>query len=483
MQKLELRLPLYPKQLAVLNSEATEILFGGAAGPGKSHLLRVAAIVWCLAINGLQAYLFRRTRPDLWKNHMEGPNGFLSLLAPLVTAGHCKINLSDGRIELGKSRIHLCHCEHEKDVFKYQGAEIHVLLPDEVTHFSASQYAFLRSRVRMVGIDLPPQFAGKFPRIVAGTNPGNVGHNWVKAAFIDSAPPMAIHRMPREEGGMLRQFIPAFHVDNPALLRDDPTYVDRLHGLGSDALVSAMLAGDWNIVAGGAFDDLWSTPVHTLPPFAIPANWRIDRSFDWGSSHPYSVGWWAESNGEEATLADGRKRSFPSGTLFRIAELYGWNGKPNEGCRKVAVEVAREILKAESDMGIKERVKPGPADSSIFDTENGTSIADDMARVGVRWERADKGPGSRANGLERVRQYLKASLASPMEAPGMFFFDTCRHAIRTLPTLPRDERKTDDVNTEAEDHCYDDIRYRVLAGRKLRSAFGPLAAQRLAAVG
>jgi hypothetical protein len=463
LRKLELSFPLYPKQLAVLNSRATEILFGGAAGPGKSHLLRIAAIVWCLAIPGLQVYLFRRTRPDLWKNHMEGPSGFLSLLAPLVSAGQCKINLSDGRIELGKSRIHLCHCEHEQDVYKYQGAEIHVLLPDELTHFSATQYAFLRSRVRMIGLDVPPNLAGRFPRIVAGTNPGNVGHNWVKAAFIDPAPPMELRRMDKTEGGMLRQFIPAFHTDNPALLRDDPEYVDRLHGLGSEALVRAMLNGDWNIVAGGALDDVWKPARQVVKPFPIPKDWRIDRSFDWGSSKPFSVAWWAESNGETVEMPDGRRVTFPRGSLIQVAELYGWNGKPNEGCRKIAAEIAREIVAFEAASPYKGRVAPGPADSAIFAVENGTSIADDMARAGVRWIAAEKGPGSRILGLERVRQYLKATLASPMESPGLFFFDTCSHSLRTLPTLPRDAKKPDDVDTDAEDHFFDSCRYRVMA--------------------
>lgn len=463
MRRLELNFALYPKQLAVLNSEATEILFGGAAGPGKSHLLRVAAIAWCLAIPGLQVYLFRRTRPDLWKNHMEGPSGFLAMLAPLVSEGQCKINLSDGRIELGKSRIHLCHCEHEQDVYKYQGAEIHVLLPDELTHFSASQYAFLRSRVRMVGVELPQRFAGRFPRIVAGTNPGNVGHNWVKSAFIDPIPPMQVRRMAKADGGMLRQFIPAFHSDNPALLRDDPEYIDRLAGLGNDALVRAMLIGDWDIVAGGALDDVWNPTKQVVKPFPIPKDWRIDRSFDWGSSKPFSVAWWAESNGETVTMPDGTQRTFARGSLIQVAEIYGWNGKPNEGCRKIATEIAREIVAFEASSPYKGRVEPGPADSAIFAVENGSSIADDMARGGVRWVPSEKGPGSRANGLERVRQYLRASCASPMESAGLFFFDTCRHSIRTLPTIPRDPKKPDDVDTDAEDHFFDACRYRIMA--------------------
>lgn len=460
MPKAELTFALFPKQLAALNSPATEILFGGAAGPGKSHLLRVAAIVWCLAIPGLQFYLFRRTRPDLWKNHMEGPQSLPVLLAPLIEAGACKLNLSDGRIELGRSRIHLCHCEHESDVYKYQGAEMHVLAPDELTHFTQSQYAFLRSRVRMVGLPIPERFAGRFPRVIAGSNPGNVGHNWVKSTFIDPAPPMTIFQADAKDGGMLRQFVPALKSDNPALLRDDPRYGDRLSGLGSEALVRAMLEGDWNIVAGGALDDVWRADRHVLPVFEIPKSWTIDRSFDWGSSKPFSVGWWAESDGTAVEVA-GSKRIFPKGTLFRIAEHYGWNGQTNEGCRKTAAEIARDVLRFESEMGLKGRVRPGPADPAIFAIENGTSIADDMARVGVKWIAAEAGPGSRVNGLARLRGRLKASLVTPMEEPGIFFFETCRQAIRTLPVLPRDERKPEDVNTSAEDHIYDETRYRV----------------------
>ena len=130
-----------------------------------------------------------------------------------------------------------------------------------------------------------------------------------------------------------------------------------------------------------------------------------------------------------------------------------------------AIRIAREILAAETAMGLAGRVEPGPADSAIFAVENGQSIADDMARAGVRWVAGEKGPGSRRTGLERVRRMLKAAAASPREEPGLFFFDTCRHSLRTLPALPRDDRKPDDVDTEAEDHVYDALRYRAMAPR------------------
>lgn len=457
-----MELSLHPRQTEAFLTEATEVLYGGAAGGGKSHLMRVAAIAWCTDIPGLQVYIFRRISDDLTKNHMEGPTGFPALLGEWVTAGHVKIRHQPTSIEFWNgAKIHLCHCQYEKDVIKYQGAEIHVLMPDELTHFTEKIYRYLRGRCRLGALKLPEKYIGKFPRIVAGTNPGGVGHNWVRSTFVDIAPPMTIVPQPKTEGGMRRQYIPARLGDNPTLQETDPDYIDRLEGLGRPELVKAMRDGDWNIVAGGMFDDVWRESSHVIQRFDIPAGWRIDRSFDWGSSRPFSVGWWAEADGTDAKLPDGTTRSFQRGTLIRIAEWYGWNGKPNEGLRMLATEVAAGILKAEKEMGFAGRVRSGPADSAIFDTQNGVCIADDMARIGVRWEKADKGPGSRKNGWERMRKMLKASMTHPMEEPGLLVFDTCRQFIRTVPVLPRSERDQDDIDTDAEDHVGDEVRYRI----------------------
>ena len=121
--------------------------------------MRVCAIAWCAAIPGLQVYLFRRTRDDLAKNHVEGPKGFRALLGRWVAAGGCEIVADEIRFCNG-ARIYLCHCKDEKDIYKYQGAEIHVLLIDELTHFTETMYRFLRNRVRMVGITLPDALRG-----------------------------------------------------------------------------------------------------------------------------------------------------------------------------------------------------------------------------------------------------------------------------------------------------------------------------------
>ena len=428
--------------------------------------MRVAAIAWCTDIPGLQVYIFRRLSDDLAKNHMEGPAGFPALLAEWIEAGHVKINWSKNFIEFWNgAKIHLCHCQYEKDVSKYQGAEIHVLMIDELTHFTEKIYRYLRGRCRIGGLKLKTKYTGLFPRIVAGSNPGGVGHNWVKATFIDEAAPMHIKAQPKGEGGMKRQYIPAKLTDNPTLMDNDPDYGDRLEGLGNPALVKAMRDGDWNIVAGGMFDDVWSEKHHVLKPFEIPASWRIDRAFDWGSSKPFSVGFWAESDGTEATLADGEKRIFPRGTLIRIGEWYGWTGKANEGLKMSDSGIADGIIKHQMDMGIQARIRPGPADSSIFDETNGDSPAKIQERHKVRWEKADKSPGSRKRGWQLMRGRLIAGKAERMEEPGLFVFDTCRQFIRTFPVLPRSDRDADDIDTDAEDHIADEARYRCLANK------------------
>lgn len=455
---MRIEFDLHHKQSVALGSQANEILFGGAAGGGKSHLLRVAAITWCYSIPGLQVYLFRRTFPDLWKNHMDGPTSFPALLSGWVKEGFIKINYSKNLIEFwNNAKIHLCHCQYEKDLYGYQGAEIHVLIIDELTHFTKSMYEYLRSRVRIGGLYLLDKFKGLFPKILCSSNPGNIGHNWVKNDFVDYAPPYEIKKTEPADGGMLRQFIPSRLDDNPTLTINDPTYSDRLRGLGNAALVKAMLEGDWNIVAGGMFDDVWDEKIHIIEPFKIPSTWRIDRTFDWGSSKPYSVGWWAESDGSDIELVGGKRKSTRRRDLFRIAELYGWTGKPNQGTRELAVEVARKIKAIDAQLGLK--VYGGAADTSIFDTENGNCIADDMARLGIYWQKADKRPGSRINGWEALRERLKNSITK--DGAGLYIFNTCRQFIRTVPVIPRDDKKPDDVDTEAEDHIADETRYRV----------------------
>lgn len=464
---------LHPKQLYALQSEATEILYGGAAGGGKSHLMRTTAVAGCTGIAGLQVYLFRRLSDDLYKNHMEGAGGFFAMLKDAMAAGHVKYNDAKRYISFWNgSKIWLCHCQHEKDMYKYQGAEIHMLLIDELTHFTEKVYRYLRGRCRLGELKVSEYWKPRLPAILAGTNPGGVGHNWVKRTFVNSAPWYKIHRATKEEGGKLRQYIPALLTDNPSMAANDPDYADTLSGLGDPALVKAMLEGDWDIVAGGALDDVWSKRC-IKPRFKVPQGWRIDRAFDWGSTHPFSVGWWAEADGTEAELPNGDKFCPPSGSLIRIAEWYGAKaGQTNVGLKLAPGEIAEGISEHEESLKqggwISVPVRPGPADNQISDVRESDTptIETKMADKGIRWTTSDKSPGSRKIGLDLVRSRLKEAKKDHPEDPALYFMDNCLSAIATLPVLPRDEKKPDDVDTQAEDHIYDEVRYRVLEGER-----------------
>jgi hypothetical protein len=267
-----------------------------------------------------------------------------------------------------------------------------------------------------------------------------------------------------------------------------PEYIAELETMSDKNKRKAWLGGSWDIVAGGIFDDVWDSDYHIVPRFKVPPTWRLDRSFDWGSSKPFSVGWWAESDGSDVQMPDGTWRSTVRGDVFRFMEWYGSSGKANQGLHMLANKIAEGIIEREIVAGVHGRVMPGPADGSIYDVENGNSIATDMARDvkiqiknevakvyrGVTWVRADKSPGSRKHGWERLRTLLQNAhpvvvrnadgnlVRLPRERPGIFAMDNCKAFADLFPGLPRDEKDPDDVDTDAEDHIGDEVRYKAL---------------------
>jgi Terminase large subunit, T4likevirus-type, N-terminal len=448
--------PLHPKQWTAFTSKATEILYGGAAGAAKSHLMRVAAIMWALAIPGLQIYIFRRTYDDLIKNHMEGPTGFHSLLA-IWLGKYIEIVEKEIRFNNG-SKIYLCHCQHEKNRFDYQGAEIHVLLIDELTHFTEVIYRFLRSRVRApIELVIPEEYKGMFPRILCGSNPGGIGHQFVKTTFIDARPDFEIWQTPDDEGGFLRQFIPANLADNPSL--DQARYAANLSGLGNEALVKAMLKGDWDIVAGAALDI--NRNLHMIRPFKPPAHWTKFMGMDYGYVHPFSIGWYCVVEG--GTLLEGKHGHtdvyLPDKAVIRYREWYGWNGKPNEGLRMESPQIATEILRIETEAN--ERMDYRVADTQLWAKNDGPSMADRMkdATKGVFLPR--QALKDRQAGYAEICNRLRGEKQEDGTHMPMFYVtENCTHFCRTVPPLILDELHPEKGPGEGqENHVYDELSY------------------------
>lgn len=309
----------------------------------------------------------------------------------------------------------------------------------------------------------------------ATTNPYGPGHNWVKDRFVDAAEPGQLIRKeynvfnPRTQ---MRQDLVKYHVRIFGSYKENiylsPEYIAELESIRDPNKRKAWLWGDWDIVAGGAFDDVWNPVVHKPPRFRVPASWRVDRSFDWGSTHPFSVGWWAEANGEEATLMDGSTWCPPPGTLVRVHEWYGSSGEANEGLKMGAKAIAKGIREREQALVEQKWVArtpaPGPADNQIrnVNERDTDTIEKMMADEGIHWEPSDKAPGSRKIGLQLARDRFEASVDGV--GPGIYCMEHCRSFLKYIPTLPRDEKDMDDVDTDAEDHIWDETRYRVLAG-------------------
>ena len=245
-----------------------------------------------------------------------------------------------------------------------------------------------------------------------------------------------------------RVFIPSSVFDNPALLENDPDYLASLASL-PEAEKQALLYGSWDSFSGQVFTEWRNDPAHyqdqrwthVIAPFPIPKHWKIYRGFDFGFSKPFSVGWYAADE---------------EGRLYRIKELYGCTGRPNEGLRIDPVEQARRIREVEqNDPQLRGRVIQGIADPAIFDESRGESIAAMMERGPnfLHWM-----PGDHTRLAGKMQFHYR--LAFDGEGRPMFqVFSTCRHFIRTIPNLVYDESNVEDIDTRQEDHIYDECRY------------------------
>ena len=451
---------LHPRQKWAFYSPATEVLYGGAAGGGKSFLLRCSAIRWCESVPGIQVYLFRRTYPDLRDNHLRGPRNFFDLLAGALQDGTVKYNKAENEfvwIKTG-SRIRLCHCQYEDDVIHYQGAEIHVLMFDELTHFTDHQYRFLRSRCRFIGMHPPAAFRKKLPRIESASNPGSIGHAWVKRAFIKERQPFSVYDMPPEEGGMLRQFVPAKLADNPTMAEDDPNYMAKLQGLGDPDLVRAMAEGDWDIYAGQFFDE-WRRDVHILDyDWEPPAHYNWFFGYDHGYAHP---------------------AVFYACCVDEHSTVYVWK---EVGCvRKHPDEIAAAIRTGlGNELFAKVRNIQAGHDCFTKMKDGGPSIADQFLALKENKIVLNRAAVDRINGAAQVRAFLQwkptldAAGQLTILGPRMRVHPSCRHLIDCLPSLIHDPNRGEDVlkvdgspaDPWAGDDPYDAIRYGLMSRPK-----------------
>lgn len=436
-----------------------ECLYHGTRGPGKTNALLMD---FCQHVGqghgtAWRGILFRQSFPAL-ADVVAKSREWIPRVFPAAT-----FNESNHvwRWPTGEELL-LRYMDTPKDYWSYHGHEYPWIAWDELTNWpDLACYDIMKSCNRSSRIGVPRKYR-------ASANPHGPGHHAVKARFIDPAPNGTVIR--DEYGTRVALF--GHMAENRTLMAADPEYADRIAAATANDpdQQAAWMEGDWNVVAGTFFGGVWSPHHHVIPPFPIPLHWQLDRSFDWGSSHPFCVHWWAEANGERVVVGlepDGRPRyrTFPAGTLLCVGEWYGMQpGRPNVGLKLSAREIADGIREAEAERWPERYVAPGAADSSIFDVQDGHCIGTNFADAGVEWLPANKGPGSRRNGWALIRERLAAAKVAPMESPGLLFFDTCRHTLRTLPMLPRSPKHPDDVDTESEDHAGDSVRYRVLAG-------------------
>lgn len=452
---MDLDFPLWPLQEAALTTPAQEVLFGGAAGPGKSHLMRVACILWAFGVPGLQIYLFRRHARDLRQGHLEGPTGFRALLTEAERGGFCEVVEHEIRVFHGDgpmSRISLNHCQYDQDVFNYKTIEFHVLALEEASELTEFQIRYLRSRVRMPdAVRVPPDLAGRFPRCLYTSNPGGPGHSYLKRAFIDSALPGAIWTAPDDDGGFSRQFIPARLIDNPSI---NPTeYRKRLTGLGSKAYVDALLNGDWNAIVG-AFFDVFDLFKHRIESFAPAAHLTKFRGFDWGSSAPFGVLWFCVADGEPWLSHRGTKCWAPRGSIIAYREWYGCNpDRPSEGIGISNLEIINGIKSRTPDT---ERIVATITDSLPFQSRDGKGdVSKTIAKVF-----ADNGVPLQQGNTDRVEGWsmTRSALIGKDGVPELYFTEDCHHAIRTIPLMQRSLTNCEDIADHQEDHLPDIIR-------------------------
>lgn len=438
-----------PTQAAMIAAPHFELFFGGARGGGKTDAMLGEWISHqdqygenCVGL------MVRRERTQLIETIERSRQMFL----PLGAKFHEQEKL--WRFPNG-SRLRFSYLERDSDADAYQGHSYTRVYVEEIGTFpSPSPILKLMATLRS-GHGIPCGLR-------ATGNPGGPGHQWVRARYIDPAPlgwktltETFVNPWTKEKVTREKIYIPSKLQDNRFLGNE---YVANLQMAGNAQLVRAWLEGDWSVIEGAFFPE-FSEAKHVLAPFEIPSGWLRFRSGDWGSARPFSIGWWAVV-GDDYRL--GSRALLPRGALVRYREWYGASS-PNVGLKIPAEDVADGIIARETDEprdidSGRSAISYGVLDPAAFSSDGGPSIAERMATRKVFFRRADNARVSSRGAMGGWDQ-VRARLNGDGERPMLYFTSNCRDSIRTLPALQHDTNKPEDVDTTAEDHAPDEIRY------------------------
>ncbi len=404
------------RQADFINANADEVLFGGAAGGGKSYAQMIDALIFAIKYPGSRQLILRRTYPELEKS-------LIRVAQSVYPRSIFKYNASKyfGDFANG-SRIEFGHCHGEDDVYKYQSAEYDVIRFDELTHFTEHMYRYLLSRIR--GTNGYPKMAK------STTNPGGIGHGWVKARFID----IGEADKPHQIGEGSRVYLPAKITDNSFLMKSDPNYINRLKGL-SPRDRRALLKGDWDIFEGQYFTE-WDRECHVVRPFPIPDTWERYFTMDYGLD--MLAGYWIALDG--------------AGNAYVYREVY------KSGL--IISKAADEILKC----GDVPAVCFAPPDLWNRRQDTGKSAAQIFTECGLPLVQTQN---NRVQGWLELREWLTPKPDEFGEkTPRLRIFENCTNLIRCLPALTVDKLNPGDVARDPHEltHGPDALRY-FIAGR------------------